>query len=98
MKKLLLIAALLSLSLTANAANIRKQSVKDAFAKLHHCPATGLPTASCKGFVIDDIVPLDCGGKDVVSNKQWQTIAEGKAKDKVERNGPKCKHRTHGVI
>jgi hypothetical protein len=29
-------------------------------------------------------------------NLQWQTIAAAKAKDKWERNGPECKHRTHG--
>jgi hypothetical protein len=37
--------------------------------------------------VIDHIKPLACGEPDVPSNMQWQTIAEGKAKDKVERIG-----------
>lgn len=81
----------------AEAKNIRSQKVKNAFAKINHCPSTGLPSASCPGYVIDDIVPLDCGGKDVVSNKQWQTVEEADEKDKWERNGPECKHRTHGV-
>ncbi len=39
------------------------------------------------GYVVDHIVPLACGGKDVASNMQWQTVAAGKAKDKVERRG-----------
>jgi hypothetical protein len=30
-------------------------------------------------------VPLACGGPDDPANLQWQTIAEAKAKDKVER-------------
>lgn len=41
------------------------------------------------GYVVDHIKPLACGGCDVPSNMQWQTIAEGKAKDKIERNN--CK-------
>ena len=31
--------------------------------------------------------PLACGGADDPSNMQWQTTAEGKAKDKLERQG-----------
>jgi len=37
-----------------------------------------------KGYVIDHIVPLECGGSDAPSNMQWQTPAEAKAKDKTE--------------
>ncbi len=39
----------------------------------------------CKGYVIDHVKPLACGGADAAENMQWQTIAEGKAKDKWER-------------
>ena len=39
-----------------------------------------------KGYVVDHIVPLECGGADVSSNMQWQTIAEAKIKDRTERN------------
>lgn len=39
------------------------------------------------GHVVDHIVPLACGGGDIPSNMQWQTTAEGKAKDKLERRG-----------
>ena len=37
------------------------------------------------GYVVDHIKPLACGGADDPSNMQWQTVEEGKAKDKVER-------------
>ncbi len=39
------------------------------------------------GYVVDHIVPLACGGANAPSDMQWQTIAEGKAKDKWERKG-----------
>jgi hypothetical protein len=39
------------------------------------------------GYVVDHIQPLACGGADVPSNMQWQTAAEGAAKDKWERAG-----------
>jgi hypothetical protein len=47
---------------------------------------TGYPHGR-KGYVIDHVVPLACGGADSPSNMQWQTKAEAKAKDKWERNG-----------
>jgi hypothetical protein len=43
---------------------------------------TGYPHGR-KGYVIDHIVPLACGGADAPSNMQWQTKAEAKAKDKT---------------
>jgi hypothetical protein len=47
---------------------------------------TGYPHGR-PGYVIDHIIPLACGGPDAVWNLQWQTVAEAKAKDKVERKG-----------
>jgi hypothetical protein len=37
--------------------------------------------------VKDHIIPLACGGLDDPANLQWQTTAEGEAKDKWERRG-----------
>jgi len=39
------------------------------------------------GYVVDHVKPLACGGVDDPSNMQWQTVEEGKAKDKVELAG-----------
>ena len=50
---------------------------------------TGYPHGR-KGYVIDHVVPLACGGADAPSNMQWQTAADAKAKDRVERRG--CGH------
>lgn len=58
-----------------------------AFVKEHACPATGAHRLPCPGYVIDHIEALSCGGPDHQSNMQWQTIADGKAKDKWERKG-----------
>ena len=55
------------------------------FQREHPCPSTGLPTGPCPGYWKDHIVPLSCGGPDAVSNLQWQTIAEARAKDGWER-------------
>ena len=35
--------------------------------------------------MIDPINALACGGTDAPDNMQWQSVAEGKAKDKWER-------------
>ena len=60
---------------------VRSQSAKNAFMKKSGYPK-GRP-----GYVVDHIVPLACGGADGPANMQWQTVAEGKAKDRVERRG-----------
>jgi hypothetical protein len=47
--------------------------------------STGYPNGR-KGYVVDHILPLECGGADAPSNMQWQTVEEAKIKDKTERN------------
>ena len=84
MKTLLLIVALL-VSPFADARLARSYSAKAAFARVSACPSTGLHKLPCSGYVIDHIRPLACGGADAPSNLQWQTLADGKAKDKWER-------------
>jgi hypothetical protein len=59
----------------------RSDAARHAFAR-----QTGYPNGR-PGYVIDHIRPLACGGADVPSNMQWQTIAAGKAKDRTERAG-----------
>lgn len=58
---------------------LRGRDAKKAFMR-----ATGFPHGR-SGFVIDHIMPLACGGADVPSNMQWQTITDAKAKDQTER-------------
>ena len=64
----------------------RSAAAKDAFKRQQPCPANGKSFGSCPGYVIDHVNPLECGGADAPSNMQWQTLADGKAKDKTERN------------
>lgn len=65
----------------ANGHILRSVESKDAFKR-----ATGYPHGR-PGYVIDHVVPLACGGADLPSNMQWQTNADAKAKDTVERKG-----------
>jgi hypothetical protein len=59
----------------------RSESAKRQFQK-----QSGYPGGR-KGYVVDHIVPLACGGADAPSNMQWQTEAAAKAKDRTERAG-----------
>jgi hypothetical protein len=59
----------------------RSAAARHAFAR-----QTGYPNGR-PGYVIDHIKPLACGGADASSNMQWQTLADSKAKDRVERRG-----------
>tara|TARA_R110000868_G_scaffold1091_1_gene8342 strand:+ start:810 stop:1085 length:276 start_codon:yes stop_codon:yes gene_type:complete len=62
----------------------RSTQARHAFVKAHACPATGLHKLPCKGYVIDHVKALACGGADSPANMQWQTVAEAKAKDRWE--------------
>jgi len=64
---------------------MRSSAAKDSFKRGHPCPANGHSSGSCPGYVIDHVRPLECGGADSPSNMKWQTVADGKAKDKTER-------------
>lgn len=57
---------------------------REAFEQSHPCPATGLTSGACPGYVVDHIIPLKRGGADTPSNMQWQTVAEAKLKDRIE--------------
>jgi hypothetical protein len=82
MKKLLILLCLLPLF--SEAKIHRSQSARVAFVRANACPATGLNKLPCKGYIIDHVKALACGGADAPSNMQWQTVAEAKAKDKWE--------------
>jgi len=72
---LLLLAAL---STRCTYASCRSEAVKHAFDVQNHFPM------GRKGYVVDHICSLYNGGLDTISNMQYQTIAEGKLKDKIE--------------
>ena len=64
----------------------RSGAAKNAFKRQLPCPSTGRRSGSCPGYVIDHVKPLECGGADAPANMQWQSLADGKAKDKTERS------------
>ncbi|HYU54294.1 MAG TPA: HNH endonuclease signature motif containing protein [Gemmatimonadaceae bacterium] len=65
----------------------RSRSARDRF--MH---STGYPRGR-HGYVVDHVVPLCAGGADAPSNMQWQTVEEGKVKDRQER--ATCAARRH---
>lgn len=69
---------------SAIAAPPRSAAAKAAFQRLYHCPATDKPRGPCPGYVVDHIKPLCAGGADDPLNMQWQTVADAKAKDRIE--------------
>ena len=76
-----MVAAALLLAATAYA---RDPAVPRQFERLYPCPSTGRTTGACPGYVRDHIIPLCKGGPDTVTNMQWQTAQDAKAKDRYE--------------
>lgn len=64
----------------------RGRFIRSSSARARFMRQTGY-TGGRPGYVVDHIMPLACGGADTPENMQWQTIAEGRAKDRVERRG-----------
>jgi len=62
----------------------RSPQARAAFRRQHPCPSTNSTSGGCPGFVVDHVKPLKRGGADAPSNMRWQTVAEAKAKDRVE--------------
>ena len=83
MLRLITLSALILAALAVTSA-ARDRHVPAEFQRLHPCPSTGKTTGACPGYVRDHIVPLCKGGADSVSNMQWQTRADAKAKDRWE--------------
>lgn len=75
----------LSVTMPAMARIERSAAEVLTFKRHNPCPATGQRRGACPGYVIDHIQALDCGGADSISNMQWQTQSDAKAKDKWER-------------
>lgn len=84
-KKLVsLLLALLMTSSGVQAEYARSKAALRAFVKQQACPATGEHRLPCRGYVIDHIKALACGGADTPENMQWQSREEAKAKDRWE--------------
>ena len=79
-----LLAALLCLPLICGAKQHRSHAAKAAFQREHPCPSTGKRRGSCPGWILDHRIALCAGGSDTPDNLQWQSIADAKAKDKLE--------------
>lgn len=86
--KYLILTLLLAISFSSIARDAKQVY---AFHKLVPCPVTNKIQRKCPGYIVDHVRALACDGADNVSNMQYQTITEAKAKDKIERRG--CKKR-----
>lgn len=62
----------------------RSTIAKAEFKRAQPCPATLQPRGACPGYVIDHVIALKRGGADLPANMQWQTVIEGRAKDRWE--------------
>jgi hypothetical protein len=86
----IIVAVIVALSAPVKAREYRSREVTREFQRDHPCPSTGKFSGACPGFRKDHVVPLACGGPDAVSNLQWQTVADARAKDHWERKA--CVH------
>lgn len=80
----LLFTILVGVSQPSDAEWVRSKAVLAAFQRAHPCPANHQKRGPCPGYVKDHRQAHCVGGKDAIENLQWQTVAEGKAKDRWE--------------
>lgn len=91
-KVTLLFLAVCALSTGVDARIHRDHKAVAEFKRMTPCPATGRIQKKCSGWVVDHVRPLACARSpeelrqlDRPENMQFQTVAEGKKKDKWER-------------
>ena len=82
--RLILLLFLSFTLVTLSYASCRSHSVKKQFDKIN-----GYPKGR-KGYVVDHICALYCGGLDNVKNMQYQTAQESKEKDRWETTPAGC--------
>lgn len=89
MQKLIIILILFTFSGVIEAKQVRSYREKAEFMRHNPCPSTGMVKVrhGCKGYVIDHIKALACGGEDKAYKMQWQTKFDASQKDKWERRG-----------
>lgn len=79
-----ILAILLTVASGLVVAADRSRAVRAEFQRQHPCPANGATKGPCPGYQVDHREALICGGRDELGNLQWLTIAEHKAKTRVE--------------
>ena len=77
----------LALTSTIAHAATRPSNAEIYFQLENPCPVTGQTAGPCKGYVVDRVIPLVCGGPDDASNMRWLTLAEAKEKARWDRIG-----------
>ena len=63
---------------------IKRNLLPAEFQKQHPCPTTGKTSGACAVQLVDRVVTLKHGGADEPSNMTWMTVADAKAKDRIE--------------
>lgn len=83
-RKLALLLACLTLTLTADARPPRSAAEVLAFKRATPCPSTGLRSGACPGHQVDHADPLCAGGSDHRDNMQWLTVEEHRMKTRSD--------------
>lgn len=81
---MLLLCFIAALSAPTFAKQPRSAVERHAFVKVNPCPATGRTRLPCPGYQIDHVAPLCAGGADRRDNMQWLSIADHKAKTRMD--------------
>ena len=76
-----------AIALPGHSADTRSFRAEVLFRLQNPCPTTGETRGECKGYVIDRVIPVACGGAEDPSNMQWQTLAQAREKDRWEKIG-----------
>lgn len=63
----------------------RSKAVIAQFKRANPCPVNGATRGACPGWQVDHVQPLCAGGPDATANLQWLTVADHKAKTRLDR-------------
>lgn len=90
------LSILLSLCMQAEAKSYRDPEVVRAWRKDHPCPVAGPGTCFQKGYAVDHVIALECGGADAGYNLAWFNNESHKIKTRYDN--ARCKNTLFGAI
>lgn len=96
LKALMFLLATSIASGSGEAKSVRDPGVVREWRKTHPCPVEGPGTCFQKGYAVDHVIALECGGADSVENLAYFNRESHKLKSKYDNL--RCKNTWFGAI
>jgi hypothetical protein len=71
-------------SFSAHAEPVPDPAQVRAFKRRNICPGTGNLERLCRGYVVEHVIPIACGGLDISENMRYIAVEVNLGKDRID--------------